>query len=79
MPLCRGCHLRYDGNTRGSSHWKGKKRGPFTEEHKEKLRNKKLGNKIWQNMPVIECKHCGVKMKQSHITRYHNDNCKFKK
>jgi len=52
---------------------------PMPETQKAKLRISKIGQNPFENMPIGKCIHCGAEMKQSHLNRYHNDNCKFKK
>ena len=44
-------------------------------EVRDKIRESKLG----KPRPTVICKHCGKVAQQTNITRWHDDNCKFKK
>jgi hypothetical protein len=36
------------------------------------------GFSLGQIRPRGKCKHCGIESSQTNISRYHNNNCKFK-
>ncbi len=52
---------------------------PMSDEQKKKLSESHKGKNSFLNMPDGKCIHCEAKMKMSHLNRYHNENCKFKK
>lgn len=66
----------------------GIKRGPMSEEHKNKIRlsntgkkqtmaTKKLKSIIAKNLPKVTCPHCDLIGKKSVMVRWHFNNCKF--
>lgn len=72
---------------------KGKPGTPHTEESKQKIREQKLGKKLYRSpehnakigaankgkkMPTATCPHCGLTGNVSNIKRWHLDNCKHK-
>lgn len=51
----------------------GKKREPFSQEWKDKLKAAK------EKLPVVSCPHCGLTSRGPNMKRYHFDNCKLKR
>jgi len=50
---------------------------PETEEHKKHVSESLIGKS--HNLREVICPHCNLKGKGGNMTRYHFDNCKFKK
>ena len=45
----------------------------MSEEQKQKIRESSKGEN------AFECPHCGKRVGKGNYTRWHGDNCKFKK
>lgn len=66
---------------------KGKKRengtpwllGENNPAKRSDVRDKISKSKLGKSRPTTNCIHCGLIAQQTNITRWHNDNCKFKK
>jgi len=50
----------------------------MSDESKHKMSESSKGKNPFLNMKEGICEHCGIKMKMSHLNRYHNNNCKYK-
>lgn len=61
--------------TMGSPWNKGK---TMSDESKKKMSESSKGKNVFLNMKEGVCEHCGKKMKMSHLTRYHNNNCVYR-
>lgn len=88
-----GPRLYNDRCTLLSATKKGKPGTPHTEESKQKIREQKLGKKLYRSpehnakigaankgkkMPTSTCPHCGLTGNVANISRWHGDNCKYK-
>ena len=54
-------------------------KGELNPAKRADVREKISKSKIGKKRPQIQCVHCGLFAQTTNITRWHNDNCKYKK